>query len=428
MDFTLIHPREQIVLLLDRVYRYGMTTTSGGNLSILDDEGNVWISPAGIDKGRLRAEDVICVRPTGESIGPHRPSSEYPFHRAIYNTRPDIRAILHAHPAALVAFSIVRKAPDTRIIPQAVDVCGAVGYAPYALPGSQALGENIAQSFAEGFDCVLLENHGVVCGGPSLLATFHRFETLDFCARLLIRAATLGKYRVLDDRQLELTPLRQHKLEEFTPLERTNAEKELRRAIVDIVHRAYDHQLMTSTEGTVSVRLDDDSFLITPTALDRKYLDVTQIVLVERGAREAGKAPSRSVRLHQAIYARHPEISAIVSAQAPNSTAFAVTDRPLDTRTIPESYIMLRDIPKFPFGSQYVDVDKLAAVVSPACPVVLLENDAILTTGRNLLEAYDRLEVADFTARSLIHALPLGDLVEMNPQQVQELQRKFLGG
>ena len=104
----------------------------------------------------------------GTIIGPHKPSIEYPFHRKIYELRPDFQAIVHAHPPALVSFSIVRKVPDTRIIPQANRVCGPVGYAPYALPGSEKLGENIAATFAEGYNIIILENHGMAAGGRNL--------------------------------------------------------------------------------------------------------------------------------------------------------------------------------------------------------------------------------------------------------------------
>lgn len=106
--------------------------------------------------------------PDGTIEGPHKPSLEYPFHRAIYERRPDLSAVVHAHPPALVTFSIARIIPDTRIIPQAMRVCGRVGYAPYATPGSLALGAAIAETFADGYDSVLLENHGAVAGGGTL--------------------------------------------------------------------------------------------------------------------------------------------------------------------------------------------------------------------------------------------------------------------
>ncbi len=178
----LVHPRDELVQTMERIYRYRMTTTSGGNLSIRDDDGDVWITPARVDKGNLRREDVVCVRSDGIVEGRHPPSSEFPFHQAIYARRPDLRAIVHAHPVALVAFSICRRVPDTALFPQASHVCGAVGYAPYALPGSAQLGQQIADVFAQGPHCVLLENHGAVVGGVDLAQAFQRFETLEFTA------------------------------------------------------------------------------------------------------------------------------------------------------------------------------------------------------------------------------------------------------
>ena len=102
----LVHFGDEILRTMERIYRYRMTATSGGNLSIREPNGDIWITPAGVDKGGLRREDNICVRTDGTVEGRHKPSSEFPFHQAIYAVRPDIHAIVHAHPVALVAFSI----------------------------------------------------------------------------------------------------------------------------------------------------------------------------------------------------------------------------------------------------------------------------------------------------------------------------------
>jgi L-fuculose-phosphate aldolase len=426
MRFDLMPPREQIVTIMQRIYGYSMTTTSGGNLSVLDAEGDMWITPAGVDKGALTASDIICVKPDGKVIGPHRPSSETPFHRAIYARRSDFRAIVHAHPPALVSFSIVRKLPNTKIIPQAHYVCGTVGYAPYALPGSEELGAIIATTFGEGVDVVLLENHGVVSGGESLLAAFERFETLDFCARTLIRARTVGEVCSLSDEEIELSRQRGKKLPRFNPKVHTTAELTLRKKIVDVVHRAYDQRLMTSTEGTVSARVDDESFLITPFGVDRKYLDIEDIVLIRNGRRERRKQPSRAVRLHMTIYREHPEIGAIITAQSPSATAYSITAQKLDTRTIPESYIVLRDIPTIPYGEQFEDGEALSARLCDQVPVVLLQNDAILTTGRDLPQAFDRLEVAEFSATALIDTCHIGEMVPIGDEALAEIEAKFL--
>jgi L-fuculose-phosphate aldolase len=425
MNYQLLHPRDQLVAIMNRIYHNGMTTLSGGNLSIKDDNGDIWITPSGVDKGKLTAKDIMCVAEDGTISGPHKPSIEYPFHHTIYKLRPDFKAVVHAHPPALVSFSIVREVPDTRIIPQANRVCGPVGYAPYALPGSEKLGENIAATFAEGYNIIILENHGMAAGGANLLDAFHRLETLDFCARTLIRAQVLGEVHTLAEPALNLFDSRLHLLPEFVPTAHSSRERELRQQIVDITHRAYDRYLMISTEGVVSARLDKNSFLITPTGVDRGSLDIEDIVLVSNGVREAGKLPSRSVKLHEAIYAKNPGINSIMTAQCPNVTAYATTGTPFKSRTIPESFILLRDIPIIPFKMLYTEPEKVAKVISPSSPVILVQNDCVLAAGSNVLNAFDRLEVAEFSAKSLIDTAAIGSLVPIGDEEIKDLEVAF---
>jgi len=99
-------------------------------------------------KGSHTPGDIMLVKSDGEITGPHKPSIEYPFYQAIYQIRPDLKAVVHAHPPALVSFSIVRQIPNTNLIPQAKNVCGPIGYAKYRIPGSKALGDEIADQFA----------------------------------------------------------------------------------------------------------------------------------------------------------------------------------------------------------------------------------------------------------------------------------------
>ena len=163
LDVNLMHPVEQINVIIGRIYRSGMTTTSGGNISIRDDNGDIWITPSGVDKGSLTVKDISCVKKDGTITGPHKPSSEFPFHKAIYEERPELTAIIHAHPPGLVAFSIARQVPNTNIIPQARYICGEIGYAPYGCPGSEELGVKIANEFKNHkYKAVIMENHGVV--------------------------------------------------------------------------------------------------------------------------------------------------------------------------------------------------------------------------------------------------------------------------
>ena len=421
----LLHPRDEIVQTMERIYRYRMTTTSGGNLSVRDENGDVWITPARIDKGNLRPEDVVRIRADGTVEGLHKPSSEHPFHQGIYRERPDLRAVVHAHPVALVAFSICGRTPDTSLFPQAHHVCGAVGFAPYALPGSQKLGRHIADVFAGGSHCVLLENHGAVVGGADLAEAFQRFETLEFTAKTIIKASMLGPVRYLTSEQLALSQTPRPSLPEFEPGPATTAEKGLRKDICEFVRRGYRQRLMTSTEGSLSARLDADSFVITSYRIDRQDVDVGRLTLVRDGRREAGKQPSRAVRIHQAIYRRHPEVRAVVNAIPVNATAFAVTAVRLDARTIPESFLLLRDVGVVPFGLQYEDGERIAAMVSPENPIALLENDGVLVLGTSVLDAFDRLEVLEATAEAVINSRAIGEVRRMSDDVIEELIQAF---
>ena len=425
MKFHLLHPREQIVRIMNRIYNNKMTTLSGGNLSIKDHNGDIWITPAGIDKGKLTPNDVMCVKTNGDIIGQHKPSSEFPFHISIYKKRPDIKAIVHAHPPALVSFSIVRRIPDTNIIPQAKRVCGKVGYAQYALPGSDKLGENIAEAFEEGDNVVLLENHGVAIGGTDLLNAFHRLETLEFCARTIIQAKRVGDFTTLTEEQIAFFDHRQNDLPEFELSEHSSLEREIRSQIVDIVYRSCDRNLMISTEGVASVRYEGDDFLITPSGMGRRSIEIEDIVMIQNGKREKGKNPSRSVLLHQAIYSHNPQINSIITAQSPSATAYAISKNYFETRTIPESYVVLRDIPKIEFGVQYNNPEIIAKTLSKSVHVILIQNDCLITTGKNILEAFDRLEVAEFSAYSLITSKIIGECITIDDNKIEELNKKF---
>lgn len=427
MKLRELHPREAIAETMHRIYTFGMTTTSGGNISVRAPDGTVWITPSAVDKGTLRPEHIAKVLPDGTVKGPYPPSSELPFHQAIYEARPEMGAIIHAHSPGLVSFSIVRQVPDTTIIPQAHQLCGDVGYAAYELPGSKELGATIAESFRSGSTSVIMENHGTVVAGEDLGHCFQRFETLEFCARIHIEAASIGEPKGLTSKELSLISQEPQPLSEQKPHTPTTEELALRGRLIEMVRRAYRQRLIISTYGTFSARVAKDEFIITPYGEDRYLLDRGDLVRINRRGQEPGKLPSRSVRLHQRIYKDHPEINAVITAQAPSATAYAVVGAQIDTRTIPESYILLRDIPLLPFGDQFREGKEVSASLSRERPILLLENDALLVTGGSVAETFDRLEVLEFSARALNQSRPLGKLVPISDEEITKLKGKFFG-
>lgn len=426
MNIQYIHPADQLVMFMQRIYDKRLTTMSGGNLSIRDDDGNIWITPAGVDKGTLTRRDIICVKPDGTVIGPHKPSSELPFHISVYKMRSDLHAVLHAHPPALVAFSIVRQCPSLDLIPTVRRVCPDVRIATYAVPGSETLGANVGAVFADGCDIAILENHGVCVGAPDMFTAFQRFETLNYTASLEVLGRKVGNIHELPADAYRMSETNFHtKMDDFIPNSRSSEELAARRDMITLIHRSYQMGLFTATHGTYSVRLADGSFVITPFNYDRAYLEEDDLVRVKAGMKELGKTPSRAVHLHEKIYETHPDIQAILLAHPVHAMAFAVTDAAFDARTIPESYILLRDVKKIPYEEIYTNPDQMAKEFAPSCPAVMVENDCVIVTGGSLLQAFDRLEVMESTAHSIISAQEIGPIVHITDPEIEEIKEAF---
>ncbi|MEM9914175.1 MAG: class II aldolase/adducin family protein, partial [Planctomycetota bacterium] len=213
----------------------------------------------------------------------------------------------------------------------------------------------------------------------------------------------------------------------FTPGPATVAEKEARQMIVDFCERGYRQRLLISTEGSFSMRLGGDAFVITPSNVDRLTMSVHDPVLIDHGRAEAGKAPSRAARLHAAIYAAHPEVNAVINAYCVNATAFSVSQNRLDSRTIPESYVFLRDVQWVTYEEATTNPEAVAQRVGPTQPVALIQNDGVLATGQDMLAAFDCLEVLESTAEAIVNSRPLGEVSPMNDQAILELRQAFFG-
>ncbi|WP_299064471.1 class II aldolase/adducin family protein [uncultured Polaribacter sp.] len=425
-NIKLIHPRNQITEVISRIYKRGMTTTSGGNISIIDEKGDIWVTPSAVDKGSLRASDIICVKKDGTIIGKHKPSSEFPFHKAIYESRPDIKSVIHAHPPALVSFSIVRQIPNTNIISQAKHICGPIGYAKYEIPGSEELGTVIADEFKKGFKAIIMENHGTVLGGSDLTDAYERFEALEFCASTILYGSQIGTPKYLTDHQIDQFEAQATGvLPEMNETKYSSDEVEKRLEICNIVKRSCEQGLMISSYGTVSMRWKDNDFLITPTGVNRWDISVDDIVQIKDEHREAGKLPSRAAWIHQEIYNRNPNVNSIIMTQSPYLMAFGVTGEYLNVRTIPESWIFLQDINIVEYGHHFRTSNN-SEIVDNCATALIIENDSVIITGDKLLQTFDYLEVAEFSAKSIVLGHSLGQMEPINDEQVEELRKKFL--
>lgn len=190
-----------------RVYERGMVAANDGNFSVKLDDNVFLCTPTGISKGFM-TPDCICKVDAGgnllEANAGFEPSSEIRMHMRVYRERPDVRAVVHAHPIYATSFAIAGIPLTQPIMPEAVITLGYVPIAEYGTPSTEEIPDAIAK-YVPFHDAILLANHGALTYSDNLLNAYHRMESVEFYARLLYQAKMLGG-------PIELTPSQVEKL------------------------------------------------------------------------------------------------------------------------------------------------------------------------------------------------------------------------
>jgi L-fuculose-phosphate aldolase len=183
--------RREIVRVCRRLYERGLIAGQDGNVSVRTGRDRVLVTPAGISKVDVRATDLIEIALDGRLVravrGRRQASSEVLMHLAAYQARPDVRAVVHAHPPVATGFAVAGETLDHDALAELMYSVGRVPLVPYAKPGTRELAELVAR-FLEEHDVVLLAKHGAVAVGPSLLVAHQRMESLEHAARILLAA------------------------------------------------------------------------------------------------------------------------------------------------------------------------------------------------------------------------------------------------
>jgi L-fuculose-phosphate aldolase len=200
--------RKEVARFMRRLYNHGLTTTSGGNISLRLSEELILITPSATDKGRMKWKEVGIVDIFGRNHTPHlKPSIETAMHLAIYKKKKDVIAIVHAHPVFASLFTAIKAKINTNLTAEAKAILGDPLFVKYAVMGSAALAEVTAESAAKS-DVLLLENHGILTTGANLLQAFDKIEVLENAAKMTLMAEMTGKRRPLDrSRIIELEKL-----------------------------------------------------------------------------------------------------------------------------------------------------------------------------------------------------------------------------
>ena len=187
--------KQAIVRVARRLDEKGILTSTDGNLSALLDDGGTLITPSGCCKGELEPEQLVRLFRDG-SARAGRPSSEIALHRMIYSRRPDVRAIIHAHPPYATAYAVAGIALDQPILSEAILTLGRVPVASYALPTAEELASSV-EPFVTSHDAVLMRFHGAVCFSRGIEQAGYLMETLEHVARIDFIRRALGSNELI---------------------------------------------------------------------------------------------------------------------------------------------------------------------------------------------------------------------------------------
>lgn len=192
-----------LVEVCHRVYDRGYVTATDGNVSARLPNGNILTTPTAINKGMVRADDLVIVDLEGNLIsGLKRPSTELKMHLYIYQQRPDVQAVVHAHPPYATGFATARIPLNKCLFPEVIVGLGAIPLAEYATPSTNEVIESIAP-FVRNADAILLANHGVVSYGRDLLDAYFKMEKVEHAAHITFVARLLGGEKPLTREQIE---------------------------------------------------------------------------------------------------------------------------------------------------------------------------------------------------------------------------------
>ncbi len=180
-----------------RLADLGLSAGQDGNIAVRVGEDRALVTPRGMLKADLSPDDIVEIDLTGRRIrGSRMPSSELDMHLRILRARPDVHAVVHAHPPVATGFSVAGEAFDTCVLPELIYQVGWVPVVPYGTPGTPELGDRI-EPFLEGHDALLLANHGAVTMGSSLDEAQIRMESLEHSAKIILTARLLGRVNPL---------------------------------------------------------------------------------------------------------------------------------------------------------------------------------------------------------------------------------------
>jgi L-fuculose-phosphate aldolase len=200
--------RAEIVEVGRRLHERGYVASNDGNISVRLEGDRILTTPTGVSKGFMTPDMMVTTDMKGTRLaGDRKASSELLMHLAVYEHRPEIAAVVHAHPPAATGFAVAGIPLDRAVLAEVIVTLGSIPIAEYGTPSTSELADAV-RKYISAHDGLLLANHGALTVAPELFAAYYRMETIEHFARISIVARLLGRERVLSREEV-------HRLEDL---------------------------------------------------------------------------------------------------------------------------------------------------------------------------------------------------------------------
>jgi len=189
--------RQAIVEVGRRLYARGYVASNDGNISVRLDASRILTTPKSVSKGFMTPDMMVVTDLTGTKLAGNRePSSELLMHLEVYRSRPDVNAVVHAHPPLATGFAVAGIPLDRAVLAEVITTLGSIPIAEYGTPSTQELPDAVRQ-YIKAHDGLLLANHGALTVAHELFAAYYKMETVEHFARISLVARLLGGERLL---------------------------------------------------------------------------------------------------------------------------------------------------------------------------------------------------------------------------------------
>ena len=195
--------RADIVEIGRRLFSRGFVASNDGNISVRVDDTRLITTPKSVSKGFMTPDMMVVVDYNGRKLaGDREASSELPMHLEIYRNRPDVNAVVHAHPPTATGFAVAGIPLTRAVLAEVVTTLGSIPIAEYGTPSTQELPDAV-RKYIKAHDGLLLANHGAVTCGDSAMAAYYKMETIEHFARISLVARLLGRENVLSRNEVD---------------------------------------------------------------------------------------------------------------------------------------------------------------------------------------------------------------------------------